>query len=228
MDNILKLNLLLAYKNKGKNDLADMLGVSTAATTRWFNGSRSFPVDRLDEICNKLEVTRDFFDNIGSLITSKPAPITSEVTPVDFGDKIHNVIELQEGALAAHFISLDDAARHRAAVPAYMPGLPLSSDPYYSLRVKGDSMTPILNNGDWLFAALLPPEEAHTPNAQTAYVIALDGVFLVKWLRFHAPDANYSHGSYEFVSANAAYPPYREPAERINAVLRVVAALKPL
>jgi transcriptional regulator with XRE-family HTH domain len=161
-------------------------------------------------------------------VNDTPIPTLSEVTPLDFGDKVHNVIELEEGALAADFIASDDASRHRAAVPAYMPGLPRSAAPYYSLAVQGDSMSPVLNNGDWLFCDLLTRDDMRKPVFHTPYIIAVEGVFLVKWLRYHAPDATFAHGSYEFISANAAYAPYREAAERINALLRVVAVLKPM
>jgi transcriptional regulator with XRE-family HTH domain len=221
-----RLKKFREYLGITQQSMADLLGIDRPYLTQIEKGKKTISHSIATKVTNSYnELSINWLlSGEGSMILTS----LSEVTPLDFGDKVHNVIELEEGALAADFIASDDASRHRAAVPAYMPGLPRSAAPYYSLAVQGDSMSPVLNNGDWLFCDLLTPDDMRKPVFHTPYIIAVEGVFLVKWLRYHAPDATFAHGSYEFISANAAYAPYREAAERINALLRVVAVLKPM
>ncbi len=214
----MKLNLLLTYKSKSQKDLADYLGVSTAAVTRWFKKDRSFPNDRIDEICEKLEVSRHFFDNIGSLITEENT-IVNEVIPIATaqGNNI-NVIELAQPALASFFVNLEDDKR--IARQAYMPGLPERDAPYYAMEVSGDSMYPHLAHGDWIYAELITDKQTAL-KPQTIYAIAIGGNMLVKWVRI-LPDTEII----ELISANPIYPPMRENLSEVHAILKIIAVLK--
>ena len=119
-----------------------------------------------------------------------------------------------DAAAGAGGLSEDEVRQRPASLdPALLRRLGVRAAAASMIRVLGDSMEPLLADGD----EILVDRDRRTPSSRVAlFVLRSDGVLNVKSLRAIGRDI-------EIASANPAYPPPRTvPGESVEIVGRVV------
>ncbi|MDF7774972.1 S24 family peptidase [Sphingomonas sp. AOB5] len=124
------------------------------------------------------------------------------------------VPRLDIGASAGPGGLVEDEAQLRAGLfdAGMLRGLGVRAEAASMVRVAGDSMEPVLHDGD----EILVDRDRRTPGARDAmFVLRIDGVVMVKRLRALGREI-------EVVSENAAYPPRIVAAGAVEVIGRVV------
>ena len=124
------LHKFLRMKNKTQVDLANDLGLSPSTVSDWFNGKKYPRIDRLQELADYFGVFKsDLTEEKGSLYRTRGymIPVLGEVpcgVPIE---AIEYIIDYEE-------ISEEMAKKGK----------------YFGLKAKGDSMSPMILEGDTL------------------------------------------------------------------------------
>lgn len=135
------LNRLLEANGKNQADLAAYMEVSQATVSNWCKGIKSPRMDKLDRICVFLNCTRT------DLLEDKPEPREKPrgvKIPV-LGDVAAGIpIEAVEDIIDYEEIDEDLARRGE----------------FFGLRIKGNSMSPRIQNGDVVIVRIQPDAES--------------------------------------------------------------------
>ena len=147
----------LAEGDKTQADLARYLHVSTAAVSDWANGNKMPRTDKIQSICNWLHIdlqdllTEPQKDNVELPRKGVRIPVLGRVAAGIPIEAIEETIDAEE-------ISEDLARRGT----------------YFGLRIKGDSMSPHIMNGDTVIVR--QQSDAETDDIVIAIVNGNDGV----------------------------------------------------
>jgi len=97
--NAIAKNILFYRKKVGlsQNDIANKLGVSVPAVSKWENGSNSIDIDTLFELCNVLGVTINDMSNFNKGIPNEMStkPHIIEAAGGGFTDEIESDNEIE-------------------------------------------------------------------------------------------------------------------------------------
>ena len=166
----------LISKNKTQQDLADYLGASKSTVSMWVNGKRTPLMATIDQICKYFDCTREDLlrDNRESYYKhSISIPVYARVAAGIPLEAVEDIIDREE-----------------------IPERWEQAGTYFGVRVKGDSMSPRIENGDVVIVR--KQSDADDGDIVIALVNGNDAV--CKKLRKYAD-------SIALVSNNAAYSP---------------------
>ena len=121
---------LVFEKGKTQADVAQDLGLSKATLSTWMNGTRTPRMPKIDMLCNYFGVTsREIMEDHNSRPEGQDRPQ---------GRKIPVVADVAAGTPIAtweHIIDWEEIEEQAAG-------------DYYALRIRGDSMAPVISSGD--------------------------------------------------------------------------------
>lgn len=126
------LNQLRKEKKLSISELARRVGMAKSALSRYFNKTREFPLNRVDDFARALDVKPEY---ILGLDFQKP-------TNLIFSDKISHIPLL--GSIAAG-VPVTAEQNIEEYIPVVTSSLP--SGDIIALRISGDSMSPGIPNG---------------------------------------------------------------------------------
>lgn len=175
------LNHFLSLRDKTQADLAKYIGVSTAAVNTWCKGLKTPRMDKVDKICLFLNINRSDLIEDKSQQTTSVAPARKGVTINVLGRVAAGIpIEAVEEIIDTEEITEDMAKTGK----------------YFGLRISGNSMEPIINDGD--IVIVRQQNDAESDEIVIALVNGNDGVCkrLIKYA-----------DSISLVSANPTYAP---------------------
>ncbi|MBK5254214.1 MAG: helix-turn-helix domain-containing protein [Peptostreptococcaceae bacterium] len=124
------LNYYLKLRNKNQSELARAIGVSTATTTNWCSGKKNPRMDKVDKICDFLNIRRS------DLITSDT---NYEKTP----SKGVRIPVLGRVVAGVPVEAIEDIIDYEEITPDLA-----SQGEFFALQIKGDSMSPRMQDGD--------------------------------------------------------------------------------
>lgn len=152
------LQRLLEYHSLNQNDIVERLGVSSATASDWVRGNKYPRVDAMQALANMLDVSMAQLVNENQddfPLPSNIVPIHRRMIPV-----LGNVAAGQPiWADEEHDEYVDDNGTKGAD---------------FALRVKGDSMSPLIEDGDFVYVHRQPTVR----NGQIAVVIDGDSATL--------------------------------------------------
>lgn len=142
MDYKTLLGELLGSLKISKKNFADAIGVSPGNVSDWFNRENARPsIDALRKISETFNV------NLNWLITGE-GPMYNNVSARPHEPLIRIDVEASIAAGPPLEVIVDpDEPKEQLYVPASLLFLP---PPYYAFRVEGDSMSPSLEEGDYV------------------------------------------------------------------------------
>lgn len=142
MDYKLLLSELLGSLKISKKSFAEAIGVSPSNVTEWLNRDGSRPsIDALRRISQAFNV------NLNWLVTGE-GPMYNNVATRPHEPLIRIDVEASIAAGPPLEVILDpDAQPEQLYIPASLLTLP---PPYYAFKVEGDSMSPVLLEGDYV------------------------------------------------------------------------------
>ena len=182
----------LISKNKTQQDLADYLGASKSTVSMWVNGKRTPLMATIDQICKYFDCTREDLlrDNRESYYKhSISIPVYARVAAGIPLEAVEDIIDREE-----------------------IPERWEQAGTYFGVRVKGDSMSPRIENGDVVIVR--KQSDADDGDIVIALVNGNDAV--CKRLRKYAD-------SIALVSNNAAYSPmYFTLADNQDIPVRII------
>lgn len=211
-----RIRTLREARNMTPESLAEKLGVSRVAVNRYETGARKANQDILFKLANIFHVSiNDFFPNTTSIGNSQDLVDVYEQLLPDRQKKVYNYATNQlnkqknnysssflgndrhlvyiYGAVSAgtgEYIPQDDDKPEKVIVEGVVP------DHDFAVRVNGDSMEPVFNDGQIIYVNKLDNVEVRN----NQFVIAeVDGEFYVKKLRLEKGDV-------QLISLNKKYP----------------------
>ena len=132
---------LLDQKNRTQQELAEYVGVSQAAVSSWCSGSKTPRMNKIDKICEFLDVNRAAILGTGTIkppaSTTVRIPVFSRVAAGIPIDAIEEVVDWEE-------------------IPEDMS----KTGEYFGLKIKGDSMQPRIAEGDVVIVRSQPDAES--------------------------------------------------------------------
>lgn len=211
------INLIVNLRTQRKmslSQLAKLTGIAKSSLSRYENGSRQFPVNKVNQFAKALNVSPEYLLGIESVnitaiynqLNNKRQKCVYNFAKAQLEDqkgKSNNLFEMHRsfheiklaGIVSAGTgeFQIDDAANE--TVPYY--GTIPAHD--YALRVNGDSMSPMLENHQIIFVRKSNGAELHTGQI---IVAMLNGDSYVKKI-----DLN--NHCVKLVSLNPKYKPIR-------------------
>lgn len=210
-----KIRALREARNITPEELATKLGVSRVAVNRYETGARKANQDTLFDLAKIFNVSiNDFFPNTTSIGNSQDLIDIYEQLLPERQKRVYNYATTQlskqknaysstvgenkrivyiYGAVSAgtgEYIPQDEDKPEKAIVEGVVP------DHDFAVRVNGDSMEPVFNNGQIIYVNKLDNTEVRN----NQFVIAeVDGEFFVKKLRME-------NGNVQLISLNKKYP----------------------
>lgn len=148
----------LSLHDKKQNDLAKYLGVSTATVSEWCSGKKMPRTDKIQSICNWLFIELD-------ALLKESSEVSNQVESSNY--KIINVL----GRVAAG-IPIDSISE--IIDQEYITEEFAKTGEYFGLRIKGDSMSPVIMDGDTVIVR--SQENAETDEIIIALINGHDGV----------------------------------------------------
>ena len=200
-----------------RTQFAALIGVSTATLFRYEQGQTTVPADVLVSICQATGVRADWL-----LFGTGPMKRIDEPAEADRvangpgirylkADDQVEVPILAEVPAGRPLASTDQEAPTGIGMEGYVLVPDPKDENAFALKVRGDSMAPVLMPGDIIVVSPRRKEDLRYPIA----VVKLRGEDVaVKYLKLRPPLA-------VLESANAAYPPVEVPLAEIEIVGRV-------
>lgn len=142
MDYKVLITELLSSLNISKKRFADAIGVSPGNVSDWLNRDNARPsIDALRRISQAFNVNLNWLvTGEGSMYNNEPARTHEPMIRID--------VEASIAAGPPLEVILDpDQQPEQLYVPASLLSLP---PPYYAFKVEGDSMSPVLEEGDYV------------------------------------------------------------------------------
>ena len=177
---------LLDQKNRTQQELAEYVGVSQAAVSSWCSGSKTPRMNKIDKICEFLDVNRAAILGTGTIkppaSTTVRIPVFSRVAAGIPIDAIEEVVDWEE-------------------IPEDMS----KTGEYFGLKIKGDSMQPRIVEGDTVIVRQQPDAESGD-----IVIVRINGDHATcKRLSKYA-------GGISLISFNPAYEPMNYTNEQIQ------------
>lgn len=187
----------MMMRQKRQSDLIADLDINKATVSTWYNGSKMPRMGTIQRLANYFGVNK-------SDLIEESAESPDNILPIRF-----KKIPLLGEIAAGEPIFADQ--EYGAYVTA---GEDLNAD--FALRVKGDSMSPRIQNGDVVFIAQQPTVE----NGQVAAIIIEDEATLKR--------VYINEDTITLISENAAYAPfsYKIGEENIRILGKAVAFMR--
>lgn len=134
------LSKLLERRGMSQNEFARRMGVSSATASNWCRGQKTPRMDKVDKICEMFHISRSKLINKDD---SESEPLRAVKIPI-LGTVIAGMpISAYEEVLGYEEITPDMA----------------ETGEFYALRVRGDSMTPRICEGDVVIVRVQPDVE---------------------------------------------------------------------
>lgn len=180
------INELKEEKGISLSELARRVGMAKSALSRYFNKTREFPLNRVQDFANALGVTSEF------ILGFDKKDLPSNVIEVDKNDFVQVPI-LGEIACGDPILANENIIGYRYHLKDTLP----KGNTFY-LKAKGDSMEPRIPNG----ADVLIRQQNDVENGEIAAVL-VNGDTEATLKRIYRQGTNIS-----LVAENPAYPPY--------------------
>lgn len=134
------ISLLMDKHGKEQNALAEYMNVSQATVSNWCRGVKLPRMDKIDRICEFFNVTRS------QLMEDAPTHQSSKGVSIPI---LNTVVAGMPVDAYEDILGYEEITRELA-----------STGEFFALRVKGDSMTPTLLEGDILIVRQQPDVES--------------------------------------------------------------------
>ncbi len=175
----------LRGKNMTQRDLAKKLGISTSAVGMYEQNRREPDLDTLKKIALLFDVSLDSLTEY---------PVKTDTSPqYVFQTERTNILPVVGKVCAGNgVLASEDIIGYEPADNKY------SSENYFWLKVSGDSMSPKIDDGDYLLI-----------RKQTSVDSGDVGVFIVDGQEGVVKKVIYDENSIELISFNPYYPPIK-------------------
>lgn len=182
--------------------LGELIGKTQGGVAHWLNGRREPGLDDIASIMRVLHIKEINIQSDTSVTTPQGNGIAN--TKKDYVPVIGEAIMSTEG----EFDMCEDLT---GWLQIYSP------DPdAFSVRVKGDSMFPRINSGE--FVVVEPNTQIHP--GDEVFIRTIEGKNLIKRLAY------YRESSYQFLSINLQYKPMTLDESKVTKVYYVAAIVK--
>ena len=143
-----KIKALRLSNDYSQRDLADKLGITNAAITKWENGATMPNSKHIERLCAIFNITPN------ELFSSAPEIKRSHITPKEAIDLPQGTIELPVYGCIAAGVPIEDQRQEAETIiiPACYVDHP---ERCFGLKVKGDSMNKVIPDG---CIAIIDPE----------------------------------------------------------------------
>ncbi|HCU2526423.1 TPA: helix-turn-helix transcriptional regulator [Enterobacter hormaechei] len=190
-----------------QEQLGEMLGKTQGAIAHWLNGRRDPGIDNIASIMRALKI-----DTINLM------PDGSVTTPVAIPDEVELVGILKSGLIPVvgeAVMGTDGEFEMQEMSQGWLRIY--SSDPdAFSVKVKGDSMFPRINSGE--FVVVEPRTQICA--GDEVFVRTTSGKNMIKKLGYHRDN------TYQFISVNQQHPPLTIEDYEVESIYFVAAIVK--
>lgn len=151
------LNQLKDQQNMSLSELARRVGMAKSALSRYFNKTREFPLNKVQDFANVLGVSSEYILGFDTQSTNGIEEIYNKLTD----KRKKNVYEFAQRQLKEQENKVVPLVGHSAANPSELSygdaeqgetievNVPSSAD--CAVVIKGDSMEPLIHDGDIVF-----------------------------------------------------------------------------
>lgn len=204
--------------HKSQEELANEVGVSQAAISKIILGETRNP-KYLDKIAKALSVSEQWL-LFGTAGASNAQIISTQAYGWDNGtplpDDMAKIPFFCDMSLSAGHGSINDGLPYNGAVlwysKAFLKRKNTTADKVFCIKVKGDSMEPVFDEGGIVMIDTLNTDIVDGK----PYAITYDGDDYIKFIR-RVPGVGY-----RIISANPSYEPFDAPLDAIKIIGRVI------
>lgn len=184
--------------------LGEMLGVTQGAIAHWLNGKREPGIENIASIMRALKI-----DTISLLADGS---VKSPQDEIEYAGKLKDGLVPVVGEA---MMGADGEFEMQEVSQGWLKIY--SSDPdAFSVKVKGDSMFPRINSGEFV---VIEPRTQVCPGDEV-FVRTADGKNMIKRLGYHRDN------TYQFISVNQQHPPLTIDDFAVDKIYFVAAIVK--
>jgi repressor LexA len=144
-----RISYFMAENKKNQQDLADYMGVSQATISNWCNGVKMPRMDKIDKLCKFFGINRsDLMDEKNAVLRKTTQDNVSNLTALQGQNKEAIVGTIQIPVLGEVAAGIPIFAQENYIDYECITEQQAANGRYFGLKIKGDSMSPRISEGD--------------------------------------------------------------------------------